>query len=373
MTRRKHFPLTRIALMIASLILVQFFSCVQDNALIDFSQSLIGVSGNGPDQSLLYDKENNLILNHCIEGATLTELSKLKVPQIEQRLEELRRGKLLLKEGDIYRLTFPVIRGSDRVFLSNEAEQTAEKMLPTMRHIVQKLKAELKGEEESLYHITWSVVMDSYMFTWLNLLLDGHVNPLILISKSYSFCVYPVNPFQAGTNFYDWEDNMMAVSHSRGALEHINKLMGPYGSEIIKIAVTQAPFESQLKDTLIPYGFMDNQGKLRVLTYEKGSPRYNLFKRLGEQYASEIGKAIDIEALSTRLKLTTDQCFVIAFHEASWEILKLLHQEEILPRPPVLVQQKAQLDQSYKLVSILKGESSATLMRQFQELLLKRK
>ncbi|MDH5405059.1 MAG: hypothetical protein OEX80_00775 [Candidatus Aminicenantes bacterium] len=373
MTRRKHLPLIRIALIIASLTLIQFFSCAQDNALIDFSQGFIGVSGNGPDQSLLYNKENNLILNHCIEGATLPELRKLKLPQIEQRLEELSRGKLLLREGDTYRLTFPVIRGSDRVFLLNEAEQTAEKMLPAMRHIVQELKEELKGEEESLYHITWSVVMDSAMFTWLKLLLDGHVNPLILISQGYSFYVFPVNQFQAGTNFYEWEENMMAVSHSQGAMEHINRLMGPYGSEIIRNAVAQAPLEPELKDALLPYGFIDNQEKLRVLTYEKGSPRYNLFKQLGEQYASEIGKAIDTEALSTRLKLTTDQSFVIAFHEASWEILKLLHQEEILPRPPVLVQQKAQLDQSYKLVSTLKGESSATLMMQFQDLLSKRK
>ena len=373
MTRRKHLPLIRIALMIASLTLISCLSCTQNKPLIDFSQGLIGVSGNGPDQSLLYNKENNLMLNHCIEGATLPELRKLKLPQIEQRIEALSKGKLIIKDGDIYRLTFPVIRGSDRVFLSNEAEQTAEKMLPAMRHIVQELNAELKGEEESLYHITWSVVMDSAMFTWLKLLLDGHVNPLILISQGYSFCVFPVNTFQAGTNFYEWEENMMAVSHSQGAMEHIDKLMGPYGSEIIKIAVAQAPLKPELKDALIPYGLIDSQGRLRVLTYEKGSPRYNLFKQLGEQYASEIGKAIDTEALSTRLKLTTDQCFVIAFHEASWEVLKLLHQKEILPRPPVLVQQKAQLDQSYKLVSILKGESSATLMRQFQELLLKRK
>lgn len=373
MTPRKHLPLIRIALLIASFILISYLSCTQNKPLIDFSQGFIGVSGNGPDQSLLYDKENNLILNHCIEGATLSELRKLKLTQIEQRLEDLSRGKLLLREGDTYRLTFPVIQGSDRVFLSKEAEQTAEKMLPTVRHIVQELKTELKGKEESLYHITWSVVMDSAMFTWLKLLLDGHVNPLILISQGYSFCVFPVNQFQAGTNFYEWEENMMAVSHSQGAMEHINRLMGLYGREIIKNAVTQAPMESQLKDALIPYGFIDHQGKLRVLIYEKGSPRYNLFKQLGEQYASEIGKAIDTEALSTKLKLTTEQSFVIAFHEVSWEILRLLHQEEILPRPPVLVQQKAQLNQSYTLVSILKGESSVTLMKQFQELLLKRK
>lgn len=113
--------------------------------------------------------------------------------------------------------------------------------------------------------------------------------------------------------------------------------------------------------------------KLRVLIYEKGSPRYNLFKQLGERYASESGRAIDTEALSKRLKLTPDHSFVIAFHEASWEILKLLHQEEILLIPPVLVQQKSQLHQSFKLVSILKGESSVTLMRQFQDFLLKRK
>ena len=166
---------------------------------------------------------------------------------------------------------------------------------------------------------------------------------------------------------------MMAVSHSQGAMQHINKLMGPYESEIIKNAVAQAPLEPELKDALLPYGFIDSHGRLRVIIYEKGSPRYNLFKQLGEQYASEIATAIDTEALSKRLKLSTDQSFVIAFHEASWEVLKLLHQKEILPRPPVLVQQKAQLDQSYKLVSILKGESSATLMRQFQELLLKRR
>ncbi len=113
--------------------------------------------------------------------------------------------------------------------------------------------------------------------------------------------------------------------------------------------------------------------KLRVLIYEKGSPRYSLFKQLGERYASETVRAIDTEALSKRLKLTPNQYFVIAFHEASWEILKLLHQEEILPRPTDLVQQKSQLHQSFKLVSILKGESSITLMRQFQDLLLKRK
>ncbi|MDH5714847.1 MAG: hypothetical protein OEZ30_04720, partial [Candidatus Aminicenantes bacterium] len=137
MTRRKHFPLIRIALMIASLTLISCLSCTQNKPLIDFSQGLIGVSGNGPDQSLLYNKENNLILNHCIEGATLPELRTLKLPQIEQRLEALSKGKLIIKERDIYRLTFPVIRGSDRVFLLNEAEQTAEKMLPAMRHIVQ--------------------------------------------------------------------------------------------------------------------------------------------------------------------------------------------------------------------------------------------
>ncbi|TKJ32872.1 hypothetical protein CEE39_04810 [bacterium (candidate division B38) B3_B38] len=373
MTRRKHLPLIRIALIIASLTLIQFFSCAQDKALIDFSQGFIGVSGNGPDQSLLYNKENNLILNHCIEGATLPELRKLKLPQIEQRLEELSKGKLIIKEGDIYRLAFSVIRGSDRVFLSKAAKQTAENMLPTMRHIVQELKEELKGEEESLYHITWSVVMDSAMFTWLKLLLDGHVNPLILISQGYSFCVFPDNTFQAGTNFYEWEENMMAVSHSQGAMEHINRLMGPYGSEIIKNAVTQAPLEPELKDALISYGLIDSQGRLRVLTYEKGSLRYNLFKQLGERYASEIERAIDAEALSKRLKLTTDQSFVIAFHEASWEILKLLHQEKILLRPPILVEQKDRLDQSYKLVSILKGESFATMMMQFQDLFLKRK
>ena len=99
---------------------------------INLGQNLYAFSGEPNarrqvDDSLLFDSDNNRIANACINGAHRSELTRLKIPDLDSRLQKMQTGNLLSSEHGAYVLTIPVLAGKDRSKLSDRVSRPAKR------------------------------------------------------------------------------------------------------------------------------------------------------------------------------------------------------------------------------------------------------
>ncbi|HEY6944637.1 MAG TPA: hypothetical protein VI431_05810 [Candidatus Acidoferrum sp.] len=129
--------MTRIA---AGLALVLSFSLglnAQDQKPAEFSlyENETTFSGSGqerplPDMRLFQDVTNNAIGLQCVRHSLISDLKKLGIPDLEQRLDALTKGNAIaLREGNCS-LTFPVIVGPQRERLQALVQPVAAELAP---------------------------------------------------------------------------------------------------------------------------------------------------------------------------------------------------------------------------------------------------
>lgn len=348
----------KISLLLA---LVLFFSgcatspcklkVTQGKAGINFSNDLFSFGSDGIDWKALEDPGNNPILNECISGCNLSDLRKLKIPDLEVRLSRLEKGQLLRRSNENYALTFPIIEAKQRELLQASVKKAALILLPELEKITQELKSNLNNDN-MLFHVLWSCVMDSmtaWLESWETLIPSSKLNNLW--SKNYAWLVYPPHPAAVGTNILDLPATKIIITWNKNASEH-RKVLKKYRKEIDRAIFTNKQItDKKTKKDLQHYGIVNAKGKSNVLIYVKGTEKYNLFERLAKEYGKSLAEALDLQKISKELNLPQDLCFIIAYHQLSWELLGILEKKGILEVPQILLKPNPDYKQAYRLVS----------------------
>ena len=119
----------------------------ESNSTVNFS-SVTGFTGGAtlrpaPETSLLRDSTNNGIANACIHGATRSELSQLNLQDLDDRLQKLVAGNVLVLRDDRYFIAFPVIAGDDRVRLAATVDSVASSLTPRVIPMLDQIRQAL--------------------------------------------------------------------------------------------------------------------------------------------------------------------------------------------------------------------------------------
>jgi len=312
----------------------------------------------GIDWEALVDPKNNSILNACIEGATLTELESLQIPDLAPRLQSLQSGNLIRKIDQRYYLKFPAIMGKKQAELEKLAQEVSLKLLPTTQKITQEIAAHLKGHEQMLYHVVWSIVMDGPVaWSTLDSELKKQVGKDNISITGTGWWKYPNHPYRAGTNTYsDLQTGQLAISWSLTTPMPpvIHEIIKRYEIELIQSTTTGNPVKNpSARKALAKYGLVDSKGIGRVYIVDPNSEAAQIFGKLSQTFGKEFMKRIDVQAAAKTLGVTPVQALLIVYHELCYELLGQLAAKGILEIPEVVLKPNAGIDQTYRLISII--------------------
>jgi hypothetical protein len=150
------------------------------------------------DTELLNDAHNNTIANSCIDGASISKLELLHIPDLKARLEKLRAANLIVKRGGRYFLSIPVIAGNNRREISRIVNERARQLTPSVALMLTQIKEAVPGDQEIAFHLLWSRVMDKMWYrTWRLEGRRGKGPPFV------RWIIYQAHPFSFGTVCYD--------------------------------------------------------------------------------------------------------------------------------------------------------------------------
>jgi len=156
----------------------------------------------GVDWAALGDKKNNRILHACLRGTTSAELKTFDIPDLDERLQTLKKGKLIARSRDNYFLAQPAVVGRNRQYLQSTIEKAALKLAPVAKRAIEEIKPLLKEREEMMYHIIWSGIMDGQVaWSTLENELKKRLNKRNINLRT-GWWIYPTHAFSAGTRTY---------------------------------------------------------------------------------------------------------------------------------------------------------------------------
>lgn len=310
------------------------------------------------DWAALIDLKNNPILNACTTGATAKELESLQIPDLEARLQKLQNGKLIRKVGPRYHLNFPAIVGKKQTELKKLVESTALKLLPASEKMTQEVAAHLKGHEEMLYHLIWSIIMDGPV-AW-DTLENELIKQLKKADASISgtiWMAYPNHPYRAGTNTYnDLKNGAVKITWSLTTPmpPTIHEIIKRYESELFQSVTTGRPVEDQrASQALAKYGLVDEKGIGRVYLIDPSSQMAQTFGKISHKFGTEVMTHLDLQQAARMLGVTPVQALIIVYHELCYVLLEQLARKKILEVPEIVLKPGVELDQTFRLVSVI--------------------
>ena len=313
--------------------------------------------------SALKDLESNPIFNACLDGATLSELEKLGIKDLNKRLEALQNGNLLKKTGEkSYGLAFPAIVGEKRTELQQIIEQTAEQLMPSVEDAVKQLRHHLNQQPEMLFHVLWSIVMDGVAWQTVQTEFEKQFNKNKVSLKGVSWLTYPSHPYGCGTNTYNdlqigtvkitWS---MTTALTSSAPWVLHETIKKYENQLIKSAINNKPIQDQqTKQALAQYGLIDDEGTANLFIVDPNSPGTPIYYNLGLDFGRQAMTHLDVQKVSDILDVTPKQAVVVAYHELCYEILKQLAEKGAIRVPEILLNPQAGTSQTHHLISIIK-------------------
>jgi len=310
----------------------------------------------GIDWDALYDPENNAILTACLRTAMEENLKQLGKADLHDRLVRLERGGLIKKSEERYRLAFPAIVGQKRAQLQKYAEQAAIRLLPLGEKMIAEIRAHLKGQDEMLYHILWSIVMDG-PFAWntAKAELSRQITTGDTSIENKAWLIYPHHPFRAGTNSYNislghlritWSPNTPSPTAIYGTILQ-------YQNDLVEAIEQKRPIESTgAKESLRKYGLVDDAGKVNIYTLESNSEVVNISSSLSAEFSRQLTANLDVIELADMLDVSPGAALVVAYHEICWQLLQSLAEKKTLEIPPIVTIAGTNPNEAYQLVSI---------------------
>jgi len=310
------------------------------------------------DWNTLIDLENNPILNICLTGAESEELEKLGIKDLESRLEKLQRGNLIRKVGCSYKLAFPSILGEKRTKLQRVVEQTASEVLPAAEEMTRDIIPHLKGYEGMLYHVVWSILMDSPL-AWqaAEAELRKQLKKNNISLGGTNWLMYPSHPYRAGTNTYtDLKQGPIKITWSLNTPTPpvVHKTIKKYENQLMQSAMEDQPLKDQeAKQALARYGLIDGQSVSQVYIIDTSSQAAQIYGKLSSKFGKTVMEHFDTEKMTDLLEIPPEQAVVIVYHEICYEILKQLSAKNILEVPQIVLKPKVETTQMYRLISFI--------------------
>lgn len=297
-------------------------------------------SGHGYNLKEFNRADNNPILNACLVGATYKELEGFGVDNLSIRLEKLQTGKIIKKVNDRYCLAFPTIVGKKRVELQKLVKKIALQLLPTSKNMIEQIQPHLRGREEILYHVLWSVVMDSGI-AWNTAKndLEQQVKDGNTSIKNTAWLIYPRHPYICGTNSYSSSVNQIALviitwNSTSPEPSRIHRNISKYENELIQSYTQNQPVEgAEARKALALYGLLNDKAFTKAHIVDVNSEAAQTYKTLASQFAHQFMTQCNIEKVAKMLNATHGQALLIAYHEVCYEILKQLEAKEAIEIP----------------------------------------
>jgi len=294
---------------------------------------------------LLKDKLNHKIAKMCIHSATIEDLKKLGIEDLSYRLNILTEGNVLISTDQEYRLSFPVIVGKNRKAMADIVNKAAEELSPFVESMINKLKPELKRNEDILFHILWSRVIDEIWFNAFSLSFPEEKPPKVI------WVIYPEHPFMVGTNYNSLPGHgNLALTWSNNFTEHLTAF------DDLRFELHQAAWDKEItniqaKEKMKEFGAFDVNDRFSVFSYKRGDKLDQILVNLTEEYASKVSKIYDYKALSEKFDVPYDELFVIVLHETAYAVFERLYKSGKLLIPEILLREDSKAN-SIQLASL---------------------
>src|SRR5579864_3344313 len=282
--------------------------------------------GHCADIGLLSDSVNNRIANACISGCSRSELTKLGISDLDNRLQKLVDANTLIVKDGKYRLGFPALTGKARNEVAVIVNRAADRIAPRVSVMVDQIRAAVPRHEDIVFHLLWSRVMDEvWCQAWQLEHRTGNCPPGV------EWLVYPQHKFYVGTNYWGKD---VAVTWSRHSL---------CSSEIVldsRLPLRKAAWGQKYTDDNIPalqrLGLLDDRAQFQGFAYHVDDPLDKLLNQLTKDYAALVAGAYDYSRFSRSLGISSEELFVILLHETAYALFENLSRSGKLPLPSVL-------------------------------------
>lgn len=284
---------------------------------------------------LLKDSTNNKITLLCADGASIGQLEKSGINDLEQRLDALVKGNVLYRTAvdRKYYVSFPVFVGKKRKELANVVNKAADKLIPTVESMITRLGVVLKDREDMLFHVLWSRIIDCIWREAWELEFPGEKYPRV------GWVIYPEHPFAVGTNKYSMPGSgSMYITWSNQFHEHL-AVFEKLRFEMHKAAWARGVKEDQVKPKMIEYGAFDWDKGFSVFSFHYGDSMDQLFDHMIREYAAALKGVFDYKALGRKFQVSYDELFIVILHETAYAVFEKLHQSGKLKVPDILIRE----------------------------------
>jgi tetratricopeptide (TPR) repeat protein len=338
MTLRHKMIRFSLLLVFPILLLSGVLSARDQQAQINLYDKMSAFSGGGVTRypwprhlEMLKESLNNEIGLACIEGATLSDLQRLGISDLQKRLSQLLDGHVLAERNGRYYLTMPVLAGKRREIVRRAARERAQALRPCVERILSELRSEVKGNERIVFHLLWSRILDeSWGMIWPGCFSDGSYLP------SVTWVIEPEHPFAVGTNSSSLPGGgSFSVTWSENT-ENLAADLWTLGLPLYK-AARELPLSQDERKRLQAYGFLEAKtGRNKTFFYERSDSLDSFFERMQGRYASEASRAYDFKSLAQMLDVDPGEFLIILLHETAYQLFENLGRSGTLRFPEVL-------------------------------------
>jgi len=283
----------------------------------------------GVGWAALSDPQNDVLLKAAMAGAVRREMALLGVDDLEERLRTLEAGNLIRQENGRYCLAFPVIASQTHAQLRSALGPVASDLLPAVQEMARKIRGGLKGQEQMLYHLLWSWMLDGRL-AWM--VLEAQLASLLQresVNLATCWWLYPRHAYHVGTNSYSSASfGVLAISwsDSTAAPWDVRTVLGAHDNRFLLASIHQKQIPpDQITDQLRAYGFVDEAGRPSLFLLTPSSPLASVLLQSSARFARLATERMNVPDLADRLGLTPEQALVIAYHELCYELLARLH------------------------------------------------
>ena len=327
MRRRGAFPVPAFLLLACSVAIAQLpkeFSLYNNRVLFTMNGG-----GSLPDLSLFRDPVNNAIGVACINNQAIEDLDKLAIPDLSQRFKLLEQANDLRIVDGKCSLTFPVLVGQQRRKFQAVVDKGAERLVPKVMALKQRLQGGIPSRPDILFHLLWSrVIDDAWADAWKAAFKsDGPPNA--------TWVIHPHQPFDVGTNYgsvsgygsyaLTWSDALRPqLQETSDSI--IDAFRVAWGKEVSPSDVAR----------LQRFGVLTADSKSHVFAFHVDDPTDRLLDELRSEYAALAATAYDFPAMGKQFRVPTDQIFLILLHETAYAIFGRLNRARQLEIPAIL-------------------------------------
>jgi hypothetical protein len=371
---------SHLLLLIPIAILVFLFSCrgnpneedlPSDIEKYEFLEFSGGQAVFDPEDVVRADNNWELLLA-CKKPRTRENLNKMGISCTESQIMLLQAmGFIDIDDKDAQpesiQTTLSILGYTKKQALIQKVRKMAYEFAGEIEEDIHVLMDILKktGHRERAFSIFFSFIVDG--IAWFPFRSQAYVSEfeLTLEKPLYDgiyWAYYPKREFRCGTNIALGNDLYVLLNWSDDAREKIQKVFNWTNlNQIHSDLLEQGRIvHAELRQALEPYGIVDAEGNLTVLTIEMNDddPIFQNCQTLAAKVVQFIGAKMDLKELWEEFGFTNaETAFVVTYHEWMWELMMLLAEKGIVEIPFAFInQEEAEARDISRLIFVVKGK-----------------